>query len=178
MKKLTLLLVLAFALCACGDKKDFSPEDGDMQRAEQVTIFESKDSQKKWILRADEVDFADLNNAVLINPRLLLRENGQDSAEVTGDKGTFDYVKKLVSIEGHAHVRSFTEKTDLTTDRFFYDINKDRVWSDKKTVVVRGNTKVTAKGGIETDSKLKVIELKKQTTQLPQNIKELQAEVK
>ena len=178
MKKLTLLFVLAFALCACGDKKDFSPEDGDMQRAEQVTIFESKDSQKKWILRADEVDFADLNNAVLTNPRLLLRENGQDSAEVTGDKGTFDYVKKLVIIEGHAHVRSFTEKTDLTTDRFFYDIDKDRVWSDKKTIVVRGSAKVTAKGGIETDSKLKVIELKQQTTQLPQDIKELQSEVK
>lgn len=174
MKKLTVLFLLAFALGACGGEKEFSPDDGDMQRAEQVTIFESKDSQKKWILRADEVDFADLNNAVLINPRLLLRENGQDSAEVTGEKGTFDYLKKLVSIEGNAHVRSFTEKTDLSTDRFFYDINKDKVWSDKKTVVVRGNTKVTARGGIVTDSKLKVIELKNQTTQLPQDLKELQ----
>lgn len=178
MKKLTAFLLFVFLLGACGNEKKFSPDDGDMQRAEQVTIFESKDSQKKWILRADEVDFADLNNAVLFNPRLLLRENGQDSAEVTGDKGTFDYVKKLVSIEGNARVHSFKEQTDLTTDRFFYDVNKDRVWSDKKTVVVRGNTKVTAQGGIETDSKLNVIELKKQTTQLPQNVKQLQSEVK
>ena len=178
MKKLTALFLLAFVLAACEGKKEFSPDDGDMQRAEQVTIFESKDSQKKWILRADEVDFKDLNHAVLINPRLLLRENGKDSAEVTGKKGSLDYVKKLVSIEGNAHVRSFTENTDLSTDRFFYNIKKDKVWSDKKTLVVRGNTKVTALGGIVTDSKLKVIELKKQTTQLPQDLKELQPEAK
>lgn len=174
MNKLPILVLLCLLISACGGEKDFSPDDGDMQRAEAVTIFESKDSQKKWILQADEVDFQDLNNAVLTNPRLLLRENGQDSAEVSGKRGTFDYIKKLVSIEGNAHVRSFTEKTDLATDRFFYDIEKDRVWSDKKTIVTRGNTKVTARGGIETDSKLLTIELKKQTTQLPQNMKELQ----
>ncbi len=178
MNKLPILVLLCLLISACGGEKDFSPDDGDMQRAEAVTIFESKDSQKKWILQADEVDFQDLNNAVLTNPRLLLRENGQDSAEVSGKRGTFDYIKKLVSIEGNAHVRSFTEKTDLATDRFFYDIEKDRVWSDKKTIVTRGNTKVTARGGIETDSKLLTIELKQQTTQLPQDIKELQEAAK
>ncbi len=174
MKHTGLLLLLSCLLCACGGEKNFSPEDGDIQRAEGVTIFESKDSQKKWVLRADEVDFQDLNNAVLTNPRLLLRENGEDSAEVLGKRGTFDYTKKQVTIEGNALVRSFIEKTDLTTERFFYDIDKDRVWSDTKTIVTRANTKVTARGGIETDSKLQVIELKKQTTHLPQDIKELQ----
>ncbi len=177
MKKILLLCMLSVLAAACGGKKDFSPDDGDMQRAEGVTIFESKDSQKKWILQSDEVDFKDLNNAVLINPRLMLRENGEDSAEVSGKRGTFDYLKKLVSIEGDAHVRSFTEKTDLSTERFFYDIDKDRVWSDKKTIVTRGNTQVTARGGIETDSKLQVIELKQQSTRLPQNRKELQEAV-
>lgn len=178
MKKLPALFLLTLCLAACGGEKEFSPDDGDMQRAENVTIFESKDSQKKWLLRADEVDFADMNNAVLTNPHLLLSENGQPDAEVTGKKGTFDYANKIVSIDGNAHVRSFTEQTNLSTERFFYDVENDRVWSDQPTVVTRGNTQVTARGGIETDSKLLVIEFKKQQTRLPQNIKELQEAAK
>ncbi len=178
MKKLPALFLLTLCLAACGGEKEFSPDDGDMQRAENVTIFESKDSQKKWILRADEVDFSDMNNAILLNPHLLLSENGRPDAEVTGKKGTFDYANKIVSIDGNAHVRSFTEQTNLSTERFFYDVENDRVWSDQPTVVTRGNTQVTARGGIETDSKLLVIEFKKQQTRLPQGIRELQEAAK
>lgn len=178
MKKICALFLLCLTLAACGGKDSSSPEDADMQRAKDVALFESKDSQKKWILRAEEVDFADLNNAVLLQPRLLLRENGQDSAEITGERGTFDYIKKLVSIEGDAKVHSFKEKVDLATDRFYYDVNKDRVWSDKKTVVTRGSAKITARGGIETDSKLLKIEFKKQSTRLPADPKELQGAAK
>lgn len=177
MKKLCVLFVCVLFAGACGGKSG-APDNGDMQRAGEVTIFESKDSQKKWILRADEVDFADLNNALLTNPRLLLRQDGQDSAEVTGRKGTFDYLKKLVSIEGDAKVHSFKENVDLATERFYYDVDKDRVWSDKKTVVTRGGAKITARGGIETDSKLLKIEFKKQSTRLPADPKELQGAVK
>lgn len=173
MKKAALFLLGCVLLGACSGKDSFSPDDGDMQRALNVSLFESKDSQKKWILRADEVDFADLNSAVLHNPRLLLRENGQDSAQVSGDRGTFNYSQKLVSIEGNAQVRSFKEKVTLSTDRFFYDVDKDRIWSDKKTIIVRGPAKITARGGIETDSKLVKIEFKKQSTQLPHDLKQV-----
>ena len=164
MKKLVFLLSLAFCLSACSAEEEKTAGE-DLQRAENVTLFESKDSQHKWMLRAEKVDFDDLNSAVLHNPHLLLRENGKDSAEVSGQRGTFDYAKKLVSIEGNALVKSFTEQVTLATDRFFYDVDKDRIWSDKKT---------TARGGIETDSKLTRIEFKKQSTQLPKNLKEAQ----
>ncbi|MBR2866085.1 MAG: LPS export ABC transporter periplasmic protein LptC [Elusimicrobiaceae bacterium] len=177
MKKTAVLLLALLCCSACAKKDDFSAEDGDVQRAEQVTIFESKDSQKKWLLQADQVDFEDLSNAVLTNPRLLLRENGQDSAEVSGQKGTFDYNHKLVSIEGKAKIKSFTQQINLATDRFFYDVDKDKIWSDKKTIVTRGTAKITARGGIETDSKLVKIEFKKQSTRLPENIQEIQGAV-
>ena len=163
------------ALYACGGQKDFSPEEeSGLQLANEVAIFESKDSQKQWILTAEAVNFADLQNATLKNPKLLLKKNGEDSGRVTGDSGSFDYTQKLVSIEGHAKIEALQENAVLTTDRFFYDIDKDRVWSDDKTVIVRNHAKVTARGGIETDSKLTKIELKKQSTRLPADIKELQ----
>ncbi len=173
MKKLTLVLSLTFCLFACSAEEE-KPAGEDIQRADNVTIFESKDSQHKWLLKADEVDFDDLNSAVLHNPHLLLRENGQDSAEISGKRGTFDYTKKLVSIEGDALVKSFTEKVTLATERFFYDVDKDRIWSDKKTTVTRGTAQITARGGIETDSKLTKIEFKKQSTQLPKNLQEVE----
>ena len=161
-------------LGACGGQKDFSPEEeSGLQLANEVAIFESKDSQKQWILTAEAVDFADLQNAALKNPKLLLKKDGKDSAQVTGDLGTFDYAQKLVSIEGHARIEALTHDAVLTTDRFFYDIDKDRVWSDNKTVVIRNHAKVTARGGVETDSKLTKIELKKQSTRLPADVREL-----
>ncbi len=169
------IFLLTFSLSACGGNKEFSPEDEDgLQLANQVTIFESKDSQKQWTLTAEAVNFADLQNATLKNPKLLLRKDGKDSLEVTGDSGSFDYAQKLVSIEGHARIRALQENATLTTDCFYYDIDKDRVWSDDKTVIVRQQAKVTARGGVETDSKLSKIELKKQTTRLPDNVKEFQ----
>ncbi len=176
MKKTLLLWPFVFALCACGGQKDFAPEEeGDLQLANQVTIFESKDSQKQWLLTAQAVNFADLQNATLKNPVLLLKKDGQENLQVTGDSGWFDYANKLVAIEGHARIEALEENAVLTTDRFSYDIDKDRLWSDTKTVIVRGrNSKVTARGGIETNSKFSKVELKKQTTQLPTDLRELQ----
>lgn len=168
------LLITLLSLAACSEKNSFSPDDEDMQQAKQVTLFESKDSQNKWILQSAEVDFEDLEHAVLVQPRLILRENGQDSAEVSGDRGILNYAKKIVRIEGNARVHSLSENILLTTDHFSYDINKDLVWSDDKTWITRGNTKITAKKGIETDSKLKQIKFKNQITQLPTDPAELQ----
>ena len=179
MKYWTWCVISCLFLAACSSKDEpFSPDEGDMQRARQVSLFESKDSQKKWLLQADEVDFEDMQHAVLFNPVLILRENGQDSAQVSGDQGQLDYDKKLVTISGHARVESFAQKAILTTERFFYNFDTDRVWSDKKTLVTRGNTKVTAKSGIETDSKLRKVQFKQQTTQLPLNPNELREGIK
>lgn len=173
MKK-TIIPLLLLALAACGGKDKFSPtEEPGMQRAKTVSIFESKDSHKKWMLSADEVDFADLNAAVLTNPVLVLQEEGQDSARVSGKYGTFNYAQKLVGIRGDARAESFTQNAVITGSEFFYDVNQDKIWSDKKTVVMREGVKVTAKGGIETDHQLSKIELKKQSTQLPAKIKEI-----
>ena len=178
MKRYFLWTLIALSLCACSNKDEFSPDEEELQQANQVTIFEAKDSQQKWSLHADEVNFDDMTHAVLVNPYLLLRENGQDSATVSGKRGVLNYADKLVSIEGDAQVHSLTEKVLLKTDRFFYDIDKDRVWSDKKTHITRGTAKITAKNGIETDSKLRKIEFKKQSTKLPVNPNEIKGAVK
>ena len=174
MRYFILTLTVSTLFTACSRTESFSPEeDTGVQIANQVSIFESKDNQKQWILTAQAVDFADLNTPILKNPVLLLKQEGQDSARVSGDSGTFDYLKKLVTIEGHAQINSLTQQVLITTDRFFYDVDKDRIWSDTKTVITRGTAKSVARGGVVTDSKLSKIELKNHSTRVPRNVSEL-----
>ncbi len=175
MRKFLPLAVFACLLTACGGADSFTPGDNaGMQVANRVSIFESQDSQKKWLLTAESVDFADLKSATLKKPELLLKEDGQDSARVSGDTGKFDYLRKKVTIDGNAVIKSLKEDVVISTDHIFYDINKNRIWSDDKTTVLRGSAKIVARGGVETDSKLTKIELKKQSTRLPQDTRELQ----
>lgn len=170
-----LLIFTACLLAACGGSDSFAPADNaGMQLATKVSIFESQDNQKKWLLTAESVDFADLQSATLKKPELLLKENGQDSARVSGDTGKFDYTRKMVSIDGNARIKSLTENVVIATDHIFYDVDKNRIWSNDKTTVTRGAAQVVARGGVETDSKLTKIELKKQSTRLPQTTRELQ----
>ncbi len=78
---------------------------------------------------------------------------------------------------GGVKARSFTQNLTLETDRIYYDVDKDRVWSNAKTVVTRGGVRTVAKNGVETNSKLTQIEFKKQTTALPQTVEELKGNV-
>ena len=92
---------------------------------------------------------------------------------MSGKRGTFNYEKQLVSIEGDAVLESITEQVRITATEFFYNITQDKIWSDTRTVITRGTAKSIAKNGVETNSKLTKIVLKKHATHLPQNVREL-----
>lgn len=173
MKKILWVWLLTFSLCACSGGDANTPDEEHEQLATQVSIFASKDNQKEWVLLARSVNFEDTQSATLYDPSLVLKQNGQDSANITGKVGIFDYTQKRVTIEGNAQIISYTENLKITASRFFYDIESNRIWSDSKTVITRGGATVTAKGGVVTDNKLSKIELKNQTTRLPATTDEL-----
>ncbi len=173
MKQYWCLLLASLLLLSCSDKKTSAVEEDDAQVATHVSIFSSKDNQKQWMLQSQSVNFENMQNATLKEPRLLLKQNGQDSATVSGDMGLFDYTKQLVTIEGDAILESLTEKVKITAPRFFYDVAQDKIWSDARTVIARGTARSVAIHGVETDSKLNKIIIKKHATQLPQSIDEL-----
>ena len=167
------ICLLAALLTACTAKQAPLAEEEDAQVATNVSIFSSKENQKQWVLQAESVNFENMQSATLKNPRLLLKQNGEDSATVSGNIGTFNYAKQLVSIDGNAIVQSLTEKVRITAPRFFYNVETDRVWSDAKTVITRGSARSVAINGIETNSKLTKIIIKKHATQLPLSMQEL-----
>ena len=175
MKQLFVLLLTAVLLEACSSKTSTPAQDeADTQLATYVSIFSSKKKQKKWVLHADVVNFENMQNATLKNPALVLKQNGKDSATVSGQTGSFDYAKQLVTIEGNGVLESLDEKARITAQRFFYDIAQDKIWSDVRTVITRGSARSVAIHGVETDAKLNKIRIKKHATQLPKNRRELQ----
>lgn len=175
MKKYWAFLLGMWCLAACGSPAEPSAQDeGDAQLATNVSIFSSKENQKEWVLQAASVNFENTQSATLKAPQLLLKQDGQDSARVSGELGTFDYAKQLVSIEGDPVLESLSEKARITAPRFYYDIAQDKIWSDARTVITRGTARSVAINGVETNSKLTKITIKKHATQLPQNRQELQ----
>ena len=97
---------------------------------------------------------------------------------MTAERGVFNYAQRLVTLQGHVKAVSLIHGLTLETDHIYYDVDKDRVWSDKKTVVTRGGVRTVAKHGVETNSKLTQIEFKKQSTALPATVKELKGQLK
>lgn len=173
MKHSWCVFLATLLLVACSGKTPSPLEETDEQVANQVSIFSSKENQKQWVLEAQTVNFENMQSATLKEPRLLLKQDGKDSATVSGDLGLFDYAKQLVTIEGNAVLESLTEKAKITAPRFFYDVEKDKIWSDARTVITRGTARSVAINGVETDSKLNKIIIKKHATQLPQSMQEL-----
>ena len=175
MKHLCVFLLGTLLLSACHSKTSTpTGDESDTQLATNVSIFSSQENQKKWVLHADAVNFENMQNATLKNPALMLKENGKDSATVSGQTGSFDYAKQLVTIEGNGVLESLDEKARITAQRFFYDIAQDKIWSDVRTVITRGTARSVAIHGVETDSKLNKISIKKHATQLPKTRRELQ----
>ena len=177
MKQYLVFALSVIWLTACGSSTTSPVEDSDGQLATNVSIFSSKENQKQWTLHADCVNFENQQSAQLKNPQLLLKQNGVDSATVSGQRGTFDYAAQLVSIDGGAVLESLTEKIRITAPEFFYNIAEDKIWSDTRTVITRGSAKSVAKNGIETNAKLTKIVLKKHATRLPSDPAELQRKV-
>ncbi len=173
MKYGLVLLAATCCLAACSKETSTTVEESNAQLATRVSIFSSKENQKQWTLHADSVNFENNQYAQLKNPQLLLKQNGQDSATVTGQRGTFDYEKQLVSLDGNATLDSLTEKVHITAPELFYSVADDKIWSTARTVITRGTAKSIAKNGIETNSKLTKIVLKKHSTRLPNNPAEL-----
>ena len=174
MRKTFFLFPCLLLLGACGGgPTNPAEEDAGTQMAEQVSIFSSKDNQKEWLLQADSVDFAGMEKATLKNPQLLLNENGRQSLSVSGQTGIFDYTQKRVTIEGNAKIVSYVEDAQITAPAFFYRIEDDKIWSEARTVITRGTARTVARGGIQTDSKLSKISIKKQSTRVPKTQKEI-----
>jgi Uncharacterized protein conserved in bacteria len=178
MKHLYLLPLTVF-LCACGGSKDSqTAHSGPSQQAYGVMISQVQSGQNQWILSTKKASFYDdSKTADLLKPYLTFNTKGQENSSVKADEGTYDMEGNLITMKGNVIGASDKEDATIKTQKAYYDIVRKVIWTDSDVTVKRGG--ITVKGkGIKANSDLSEIEIIKQKTQLPKELKELRKAVK
>ena len=170
MKKLLILTALIL-LAAC--QKNTSSTGGTVppQRAEGVIMRETADGASTWQLKATSADFYDNQDVFMDNPKITFNQEKGD-AVLTAKKGTFK--DGIITFLGSVVITVKEENLKLTTSKLYYNTSTKVAWTDVPFVLKRSG--VTVKGkAMKADKGFSNIEIFKQVTDLPPDLKGLQA---
>ena len=169
MKKL-LILTSLILLSAC--QKNTSSNGGAVppQRAEGVIMRETAAGESTWQLKAISADFYDNQDVLMNNPKITFNQSKGD-AVLTAKKGSFK--DGIITFSGSVVVIVKEEDLKLTTSKLYYNTNTKIAWTDVPFVLKRSG--VTVKGkALKADKGFSNIEIFKQVTDLPPDLKGLQ----
>ena len=169
MKKL-LILTSLILLGAC--QKNTSSTSGTVphQRAEGVIMRETAAGESTWQLKATSADFYDNQDVLMDNPKITFNQSKGD-AVLTAKKGSFK--DSIITFSGSVVVIVKEEDLKLTTSKLYYNTNTKIAWTDVPFVLKRSG--VTVKGkALKADKGFSNIEIFKQVTDLPSDLKGLQ----
>ena len=170
MKKL-LILTSLILLNAC--QKNTSSESSALpsQRAEGVIMRETASGESTWQLKARSADFYDNQDVLMDNPKITFNQSKGD-AVLTAKKGTFK--DGIITFMGSVVVTVKEEDLKLTTSKLYYNTSTKIAWTDVPFVLKRSG--VTVKGkALKADKGFSNIEIFKQVTDLPPDLKGLQS---
>jgi LPS export ABC transporter protein LptC len=175
--KLIFSLALLLYLAACGGAGDGADGAPPAQHAEDVIISESQMGEGKWLLTAADADFyqaAEGSYVTMRGPHIVFNTGGEAGSSLTAREGRYDFDKNLIALSGAVRGANAREGVELETETLFYDTQTRLIWTDAPVKVKRGGVVVKG-GGLKTNQDLSEIEIFKQKTALPQNIKDFRA---
>ncbi|ACC98145.1 protein of unknown function DUF1239 [Elusimicrobium minutum Pei191] len=169
MKKLILSVLLCFAL-GCGNNSQSETDDElGVQTVENAVIYESQQAKQNWILSTTQAKFHENSeNAVLINPQLSFKEGDDTLSIIKGDEGTISMEQGLIVLKGNVFGKSISQNAELRTTLLNYDINERKIWTERKVEIKRNGVTVTGQG-LRANGDFSEIEIKNQTTTLPEH---------
>ncbi len=169
MKKL-LILTFLILLSACQKSTSNGEAKVPAQRAEGVIMRETAGGESTWQLKATGADFYDNQDVMMDNPQITFKQSKGD-AVLTAKKGTFK--EGIITFTGSVVVTVKVEDLKLTTSKLYYNTNTKVSWTDVPFVLKRSG--VTVKGkALKADRGFSNIEIYKQVTDLPPDLKGLQ----
>jgi len=169
MKKL-LILTSLILLSACQKSTPSTTAQMPTQRAEGVIMRETASGESTWQLKATSADFYDNQDVLMDNPKITFNQSNGD-AVLTAKKGTFK--DGIITFTGSVVVTSKEEDLKLTTAKLYYNTGTKVAWTDVPFVLKRSG--VTVKGkALKADKGFSNIEIFKQVTDLPPDLKGLQ----
>ena len=169
MKKLLILASLVL-LSACQKNTSGMDTSVPAQRAEGVIMRETAAGESTWQLKATSADFYDNQDILMNNPKITFNQNKGD-AVLTAQKGTFK--DGIITFMGSVVITVKEEDLKLTTSKLYYNTSTRVAWTDVPFVLKRSG--VTVKGkALKADRGFSNIEIFKQVTDLPPDLKGLQ----
>ena len=169
MKKL-LILTSLILLSACQKNTSGVETTVPAQRAEGVIMRETAAGESTWQLKATSADFYDNQDVLMDNPKITFNQDKGD-AVLTAKKGSFK--DGLITFTGSVVVIVKEEDLKLTTSKLYYNTNTKTAWTDVPFILKRSG--VTVKGkALKADKGFSNIEIFKQVTDLPPDLKGLQ----
>ena len=169
MKKL-LILTSLILLGACQKNTSGVNAAIPAQRAEGVVMRETAAGESTWQLKATAADFYDNQDVLMDNPKITFNQSKGD-AVLTAKKGSFK--DGIITFSGAVIVTVKEEDLKLTTSKLYYNTNTKIAWTDVPFVLKRSG--VTVKGkALKADKGFSNIEIFKQVTDLPSDLKGLQ----
>ena len=169
MKK---ILILASLILFSACQKNTSGTDNAVpsQRAEGVIMRETASGESTWQLKATSADFYDNQDVLMDNPKITFNQTKGD-AVLIAKKGAFK--DGIITFMDNVVVTVKEEDLKLTTSKLYYNTNTKIAWTDVPFVLKRSG--VTVKGkAFKTDKGFSNIEIFKQVTDLPPDLKGLQ----
>jgi len=169
MKKL-LILTSLILLGACQKNTSGNDTSIPVQRAEGVIMRETAAGESTWQLKATSADFYDNQDVFMDNPKITFNQSKGD-ALLTAKKGSFK--DGIITFYDSVVVTVKEEDLKLTTSKLYYNTNTKVAWTDVPFILKRSG--VTVKGkALKADKGFSNIEIFKQVTDLPSDLKGLQ----
>ncbi|MCX5791114.1 MAG: LPS export ABC transporter periplasmic protein LptC [Elusimicrobia bacterium] len=160
-----LLLTLAAALCACSEPKAGLPVEG-ASLIESLSIAEADSGASRWRLKARSARMEEKKGVIFFtSPAVKFYDGEKITSEITSMKGEMLMREKEAELNGAVKINAVKDGMRLATERLFYSSARNKIWTQEKITINKGNTVITGRG-FTANPDLSEIEIKHQETRM------------
>lgn len=158
------ILALIIIFSSCKTNTAVSVDDLSSLRDLDISAYTSGDI--RWNLTCNIARINEKENKIkCFNTKIITYSSGSITSEMKARNGYADLANKIFYLYDNAEVISYTEKVKILTDTINFDYKNNKIFSDKRTLIIRDNLKIDAMG-FEAKSDLSNIKIKKHSSTL------------
>jgi len=142
-----ILILLSFFFTACANQNISVNPQPNKTLMYGLNISGFKKEIKNWDLYCDIAELNEKDKIIICkNSNITVFKNGLKSAKITGNYGFVNLNDKKSFIQDNVKVHSYTQDTDLYSNKLYFDSNKELIWSDEKVTVINKEIETKAMG--------------------------------
>lgn len=163
MKKI-LLISIAFFFISCSHPSNNTSINYEQTVIKNLTLNQIKKGIKSWQLNC-KVALIDEAKNILNCKKTYIKifKNSDVVSEITAETGIYNINQNRSQIDKNVVVNSYTENSILYTDKIYFDSNREVIYTDKTSKLIRDDVEIISEG-FEAKADLSNIKFYKHTT--------------